>query len=466
MSKDGYRTNKNGWYYISIAGAARQRGRQHGRLLAGEIVSGIRQAKELIVVQTGLKWEFFLYDDYSILHKWKEALEKEPYKEIFNELEGIAEGVRAVLPESDVTVEDLILWNGLEELTTYWLPAVIDDVYERLPGQGGGRTQKSVVSGGHDHCSAFIAAGSYTADGKIVLAHNSFTPYESSNYSNVIQFVVPDKGYPFIMQSQPGYIHSMSDFYLTRTGEGRGLMISETTIGGFNAYNPEGVPEFARIRWAVQYADSLDEFVDRFWQNNNGGYANTWLVGDISTNEIMRFEAGLKFFKVDKTADGYYAGFNAPEDPRIRNLECTNSGYADIRRHQGARQVRIPQLMEIYKGTIDVEAAKKILADHYDVYLNKENPCSRTVCSHYELDERFFMSQPGRPLPFQPRGAVDGAAASAEDAKKLTLWARWGSSCGMPFYADVFLEKHPQFEYLRPYLKDRPALPWTRWEAK
>ena len=179
----------------------------------------------------------------------------------------------------------------------------------------------------------------------------------------------------------------------------------------------------------------------------------------------MRFEAGLKFYHIDRTTDGYYAGFNAPLDPRIRNLECENSGFADIRRHQGARQVRLPGLLEEYKGRIDNLAAQEILADHFDVYLDRENPCSRTVCAHYELDDRAYMSQPGRPVPFQPRGAVDAVTADSADAKELSLWARWGSPCGMPFYADEFLEKNPQFEYLREFLKDRPSLPWTRLKA-
>jgi len=258
----------------------------------------------------------------------------------------------------------------------------------------------------------------------------------------------------------------MFDFYETRSGDTTGLMITETTIGGFNAYDESGAPEFARIRYAAQYANSLDDFVEKFWKNNNGGYANTWLVGDISTNEIMRFEAGLKFYKIDKTTDGYFAGFNAPLDPRIRNLECSNSGFADIRRHQGARQVRIPQLMEEYKGRINNEIAKKILADHYDVYLNKENPCSRTICSHYELYDRAFMSQSGRPVPYQPRGAVDGVTADSKNEIELSLWCRWGSSCGMDFNADSFLKKNPQFDYLKPYLKDRPSQPWTKIMGK
>lgn len=206
-----------------------------------------------------------------------------------------------------------------------------------------------------------------------------------------------------------------------------------------------------------------DDFVELFWKDNNGGYANTWYVGDIETNEIMRFEAGLKFYHIDKTKDGYYAGFNAPLDPRIRNLECADSGFADIRRHQGARQVRIPQLMEAYKGRIDNKAAQKIIADHYDVYLKKENPCSRTVCSHYELDMREYMCQPGRPAPYEPRGAVDGVTAASADALELSLWARWGSSCGMPFCAAKFLEANPQFGHLREFLRDRPSRPWTRF---
>jgi hypothetical protein len=198
-------------------------------------------------------------------------------------------------------------------------------------------------------------------------------------------------------------------------------------------------------------------------EGNNGGYANTWLIGDYAKNEITRFEQGLKFDKVDTIQDsGYFIGCNEPLDPRIRNLECKNSGFSDIRRHQGARHVRLPQLMEQYKGKIDAEVAERIIADHYDVYLEKETQGnSRTVCSHYELDKREYMSQPGRPVPYQPRGAVDGVVCSAEYAEKLDLVARWGSSCGRPFDAAKFLAAHPQFDYLKPFLKDRPTQPWT-----
>ena len=244
-----------------------------------------------------------------------------------------------------------------------------------------------------------------------------------------------------------------------------GIMGTETTIGGFSDYDPNEAPEFLRVRQAMQYASTLDEFVKIMEKKNNGGYANSWLLANVNTGEIMRFEQGLKYQNVERTRDGYFIGFNAPLDPRIRNLECSDTGYADIRRHQGARQVRLTQLMQEYRGKIDVEVGKKILADHYDVYLKKENPCSRTVDGHYELDAREYMSDPSRPKPFQPRGAVDGKVMDSDLARDLSFWGRWGNSSGMAFDAQAFLAEHIQWSHLDGYLKDRPSQPWTLFRA-
>lgn len=263
------------------------------------------------------------------------------------------------------------------------------------------------------------------------------------------------------MQSVPGYIHSMADFAETDAG----IVVTETTIGGFGQYDPNGAPEFFRVRKAMQYVDKLDKFVEIMNTQNNGGYANCWLLADINTKEIMRFEQALKYTNIERKKDGYLIGFNAPLDPRIRNLECSNSGYAGIRRHQGSRQVRLAQLMDKYEGKIDVKVAQKILADHYDVYLKKNNSCSRTVDGHYELDAREYMCQPGRPLPFEPRGTIDGKAADSDMAEDLVFSARWGKSSGMAFDADKFLDEHIQWSHLKGYLKDRPSQPWSVFEA-
>jgi hypothetical protein len=311
-----------------------------------------------------------------------------------------------------------------------------------------------------DRCSSFIATGKHTKDGKIVLAHNTFDEFLSAQHANVILNIKPDKGHNIIMQTMPGWIWSGSDFYVSSSG----LICSETTIGGFTEY-ATGNPIFCRIREAMQYAKNLEEYKKIMLKDNTGGYANSWLVGDINTNQIMRLELGLKYHSVDIKKDGYFIGFNAPFDPKIRVLECHNTGFYDIRRHQGARRKRLTELMAEHKGKLDLKVGQKIIADHYDVYLRKINPCSRTVDSHYELDSREYMSQASRPKPFQPRGAVDGKVTTAELARKMALYARWGNSSGMPFSAARFLEEHSEWNFLDGLLYDRPSQPWTMFKS-
>jgi hypothetical protein len=213
----------------------------------------------------------------------------------------------------------------------------------------------------------------------------------------------------------------------------------------------------------MQYGNTLDEYCQILLYENSGDYANSWLFGDTNTNEILRIELGLKYHNTERTKNGFFIGFNAPYDPRIRNLEVNNSGFYDIRRHQGARLVRLNDLMDEHKGKIDIEIAKKIISDHYDVYLEKENPCSRTVCSHYELDAREFMSDQSRPKPFAPRGAIDGVVCDTTLAKHMTFDAIWGSSCGMEFNGATFFKKHRQYENFAPYIRDRPVQEWTKF---
>ena len=71
----------------------------------------------------------------------------------------------------------------------------------------------------------FIATGSATKDGGIVLAHNTWIDYLLC--SNVIIDLKPSRGSRMLMQCiGPGFIHSGSDFAINSAG----LVISETTI--------------------------------------------------------------------------------------------------------------------------------------------------------------------------------------------------------------------------------------------
>ena len=439
--ENGYSFEQNGWQYIHIEGEPYARGKQHGYLVADELGELMRVLKFTTYWNTGMEWSFWVESAENL---WGDKIDEE-YKQ---EMQGIADG--ATEAGTVLSYGDILAWNGLGEMTDYWWPTAEANVYANNPPEN------------QDHCSAFIATGSATKDGKIVAAHNSWTDYVTGQYQNLILDIEPSEGHHIFMQSVPGLIDSLTDFFLTDAG----LIGTETTIGGFNVYNDQGDPEFYRVRKAMQYSDNMDDFVNIMKENNSGGVANSWLIGNTKTNEIMRFELGLKFDSVEKLKDGYYIGFNAPYDPQIRNLECSNTGMGDLRRHQGARQVRLTQLMEENYGELDVENGKEILADHYDVYLDKaNNPCSRTVDGHYELDDRAFMSQPGRPIPYQPHGTVDGKVVDTTMAENMSFWARFGNSSGMPFNAEEFLAEHIQYDYLEGYLEDRPSQPWTDFMA-
>ena len=450
----GYSYPKEGWTYMSISGNAKDRGYDYGFLSAPEF-KDIQNMLAFFIPETyGVSWPDIIkeiMDDYGEPDK--------NFKEFYDEMQGIAEGCSA--NGTPTTFDEIFAWNFYSSLS-YWYEFKSENhVGKEGGGLRGGKNifKPSAVKGSRarDRCSAFIAVGKdFTADGNIVCSHNSFCDFVDGQYCNVILNIKPDKGTAFMMQTAPCWIWSGTDFFVTE----KGMFGTETTIGGFYPFEKK-IPIMFRIRQAMQYGKDLDDYEKILTTGNSGDYANSWLFGDTRTNEIMRIELGLKYVNTERTKNGFFIGFNAPYDPKIRNLECNNSGFYDIRRHQGARQVRLGDLMKQYKGQLNAEIAQKIISDHYDVYLNKENPCSRTVCSHYDLDAREYMSQADRPKPYAPHGALDGAVIDTNMIQNKSFMIRSGNSCGMVFDKDDFCDKHPQWEVFRPYLKTRPGHPWV-----
>ena len=71
-----------------------------------------------------------------------------------------------------------------------------------------------------------MATGSYTKDGRVVMAHNNWTSYSSGERWNIIFDIAPANGNRIIMDGMPGLIHSGDDFGVNAAG----MMITETTI--------------------------------------------------------------------------------------------------------------------------------------------------------------------------------------------------------------------------------------------
>jgi hypothetical protein len=132
--------------------------------------------------------------------------------------------------------------------------------------------------------------GSYTRDGKVVIAHNNWTEYKEGSRWNIIFDIAPSEGYRILMDGMPGLIHSGDDFGVNSAG----LAITETTIGHFTGFDPKGIPEFERARKAMQYAANIDDYARIMEDGNNGGYANTWLIADYAQQRNREPGAGAE----------------------------------------------------------------------------------------------------------------------------------------------------------------------------
>src|ERR1039458_10062423 len=191
------------------------------------------------------------------------------------------------------------------------------------------------------------------------------------------------------------------------------------------------LPEFARARKAMQYSASIDDFARIMKDGNNGGYANTWLVADRKTNEIASLELGLKNVTLDRTRDGYFVGSNFPINEKLAREE-TEFDLKNSSESANARHARWLQLMKQNKGKIDVRAAERFLADHFDTYENKVDPDERSLCGHIDRSPRGDLPWVG---PYGPVGAVQSKVSDAAMAEAMTLQASLGHSCGLGFKA-------------------------------
>lgn len=428
------RHEKNGWVYLHIEGNPKERGFQHGYLLAKDITEGIRIQRKVWEYESALEWSWIVQRSMDLFAAKIDA-------ENLAEIEGIAEGLKAA--GSAITKEEVIMYNSASELLGGWWPTVKDTVTPNAPDPK------------RESCSSFIATGGMTKDGGIVLAHNTWSAYYYAVF-NVVMDILPEKGHRILMQTAAGLIHSGTDFFITDAG----LVGSETTIGGFVPFDPNGLPEFSRMRKATQYSSSIDEWCAVMKEENNGGYASAWLIGDTKTNEIARLELGLKHVGFERTKDGYFSGSNIAEDLKLLRFETT-SNELNIKNPDIARRVRWKQLMKENKGSIDIAKAELVLADHTDTYLLTTNPGARGLCGHYELDSQTS----GLDEPFYPLGAYDGKVVDTKMAKKMSFRARWGSPCGLPFSAAAYLEDHPQFDWIEGLIKDRPTEQWVDFTA-
>ncbi len=429
----------NGWTYVHLEGTPHEIGYQSGYLLAHEIEDTLKVVQLEASHDYNKDWAFFRDAAQNMM--WPH-IEKE-YRE---ELQGIADGASAQGVKMDVW--DVVAMNAALEWGYYV------KVYDKQHG-----ITATAKLGVPEHCSAFVATGKYTKDGKVVIAHNNWTTYLEGERWTIVYDIQPASGKRMLMDGLPGFIHSADDFVVNSAG----IAITETTIGHFEGYDPNATPEFVRARKAAQYATNIDDFTRIMKDGNNGGYANAWLVADASHNEIARLELGLKNVTLERTKDGYFVGSNFPINEKLIKEEAPSYDPTNLSESSNARHVRWEQLMAEYKGKIDLATAQKFEADHYDTFEKKEDPDERTLDGHIDLSPR--GSGDWMP-PFGTAGAVQNKAADSAMIAKMSFSAAAGHACGKDFKAAEHLEKHPEYDWQKPLQRDMDAYPWTTFSSK
>lgn len=428
---------RDGWIILKLSGAPYELGLQHGLALAPEIDDALKENILAVNHADG--------DEPAMTWAWarqacRDIIEPRLPADIRAELQGITDGVHKQGYPYDFT--DIVTYNAILDLE-YYLP-----VWRKTHGQTTAFTAPQ-------RCSAFIATGSATANGRIVAAHNTWTSYRDGMRTNIILDITPDRGHRFVMDALPGFIHSSTDWYINDAG----IILTETTIGDFEGCDPRGVPEFVRVRQAIQFSGSIDDAYCWLLKNSNGAYANTWLIGDINTNEIAKLELGLKNAILHRSTEGAYFGSNFPEDAKLIAEECPGFTY-DANDGTEVRRARWAAVLAEHKGRVDAESAKAFMGDTVDARTGAVGATSCTLCGRSDLT-------PNSKGKYGSHGAMNAKVTTAAMARDLRFWARMGFPDGSTFDAKAYLDGRGRHdEWQRGVLRDIPCQPWMIYEAR
>lgn len=460
---------KDGWIHLEVGGTPYEIGFAHGTLLRRHFKQVLKVLPFNVAQELKIPYADYLRDCKRLFGP---ILEEEEWSFIKEELRGIVAGAST----PGITYDFLVAWNSYLSMCTY---------YEK--------NHNSDASKDKGRCCAFIATGSATKTGEIVMAHNTHSDFATGFALNVIMKVNP-KDSPvskdsnaFVMQTAPGLICSSSDWFLCENG----IIGCETTIANLNyapEFNKTSVPYYLRIRKAMQYGKTLDDYVEIMSKRSAGDYACTWFLGDVNTGEIMMLEDGGKSIGVERTMNGAFHGCNDAMTQEVSMLSTARDDKHNPNSTTGARNLRMEYLLfDKYRGQLDTDKAKKILADHYDVSRSKYRMGKMNICKHTELEgqnkdinkdaknytnnetnkdtnketKKKEGSKGNHGLPFKEtlvslRGATDGKVIDSAMAKKMQFEGRMGSSCGRVFRrsdyglpADVPIPNMPRHKWTK-----------------
>ncbi len=397
-----YRSERDGWVYVHLEGSPERIGFQHGSLLAAEIGDFLRVIKPFLKKSSRRDWAFY-----------REAAETMLWPRIDEEYRREIDGIVAGLASKGIAADrwDLVALNANQELPYYYVPWV-----DRREG-------KTPTTHAPGNCSAFIATGSYTRDGRIVMGHNAWTNYVVGTRWNIIFDLKPDAGSRILMDGLPGVIASDDDFgdHFGRDDDHRDDHHPVRGLG------PEGQ---ARVRPRPQghAVQPLDRRVRR-GSCSTATTAATPTTGSSATTRPARSPCSSWASRTTRSAAARTAcffGANFPDSDKLMREE-TKFDPDKKTSSPNARKVRWEQLIAEHKGKIDLELGKRFETDDFDVILRKrEGERADALRARRDLAARRARVGLGPVLPRRDR-AVEGdrRLARRSDGVLGPGWSSW-----------------------------------------
>ncbi|MBP1771741.1 MAG: hypothetical protein H6P99_904 [Holophagaceae bacterium] len=395
----GFRYEMGGWTFLHIEGAPYVRGRQHGELMADEIV---RYMTKLGVQKNAAD----PVRGWADQRQTADALFFRKYDvEFLEEMKGIADGAvkaGAKFKGRDIDLLDIVTLNSAVDMSS------LQDGLAHAPNPLTGRTfmtgDDEVAQGGKgDHCSSFVATKGATKSGRFLFTQMFMWNGYTGTEWNVMLDIVPEKGHRLVMQTFAGGIHSGTDWYLNATG----LVMGETTVGQ-TPFNADGTPQSNRIRKAAQYATSIDEAAAILFKQNNGLYTNDWTMADAKTDEGACFLLGTEKTRMWRTgtkgkpADtpGNHKDFiwanNNNRDLDVRSEYGANpeNAPADLAFNTWNRDIAFQEVFKTYGRTgFDIDIATRVMATSP---INRPHACDAKLTSAEMAEKLVFIAHQGK----------------------------------------------------------------------
>lgn len=425
-----YRYPQAGWVVVHIEGEPYPRGVQHGRLLAVEIAGHVQSLAESYGAKAPTEaWN-------AIRNKVKAFLLRGFTEEQQEEMRGIAEGASAAGARFDdrpLDLLDIAAINCANELDA------LDSALENIPTASENLTHPRAHKAGGENkpgqkrqerpqrCSAFAANGPATKDGQIVFGHITMYDLYPGNFYNIWLEIQPSQGHRAVLQTMPGGIHSGMDYSISDSG----LLLCETTLEQA-AFDVTGIPLAARIRSAMQYAETIEEAAAILSKDGNGLCTTEWIMADFKKNEIALLTLASPKSKLYRGsqrewiagAENFYWSCNNAKDSEVMMAGIASAASRPTTMGTFAPSKRDALWLRIYeqhKGRIDLDFA------------------------------RLALTTPAMVSAF----AVDAKYTNSELARQFTSWATFGPPVGgirPPSYSE-----RQKYSLIKPLVSN----PWT-----